>query len=666
MIRRLLPLVFILAVVVDGVRGGRRPGARVRVRPSVRAARRRPAERRRASIPSVAVDRGRTRRSSRTSAFEEETEEGELPATRPVGAPTLPGVLLTTVGRGRHLDPRRDRDRGAGPQRHDAVLAGAEESVGKPVAANAQRPRHRRRRRDVPRRLGIGRGRVLRDGFARPGRRRNRSRPQLVTSTPRAGLSIAVDGQGRRGSPSTRPRRRRRRSTSPRPTARTGPSRAIADGRRVRRVRDRGPRHRRRGAAVAYSNGGDGVASRPTTARTAGRALDVANSGGAGLSATRRRRRRVSCTTTARRWWRRRGPATGPFRTTAVADVAEGAADAEGARTSIAATEDGATYAAWQDTEGIRFARGGGGGVQRRSRRRPDTDGGQMPSVAVAPDGSRAYLAWYDADEQDLLVGDVRRDRAGSPSRTRSPEPSGAPEAPAPPPDARAARTRWTAPSSIQAAAIAFDTLVHRRAGRASPSRSSSTTRTRASSTTSRSSRARTTSRTRSSRARSSRGRTRPRTTVEPLDAGEYYFHCDIHPNMNGTVNAGDGGGGGGGDGATGATGGATGTTGTTGTDRRTTGSTGGGGGRRAPSWRVNIAFDVARDRPAGRRGDDADLRQPGRGRAAQHRDLPDGGGPHRAAVPWRDDHRARAGRVHGSRRSKPASTTSTATCTRT
>jgi len=33
---------------------------------------------------------------------------------------------------------------------------------------------------------------------------------------------------------------------------------------------------------------------------------------------------------------------------------------------------------------------------------------------------------------------------------------------------------------------------------------------------------------------------------VPALDAGEYYFHCDVHPNMSGSVVVGGGGGGGG------------------------------------------------------------------------------------------------------------------------
>jgi plastocyanin len=80
---------------------------------------------------------------------------------------------------------------------------------------------------------------------------------------------------------------------------------------------------------------------------------------------------------------------------------------------------------------------------------------------------------------------------------------------------------------------------------------------------------------------------------VPPLQPGQFYFHCDVHPNMNGTVVVGDDGGGQ--TGGTGATGGQTGATGGT-AATGPTGSTGdGGGGSVEPSTVVasGIAFDT-------------------------------------------------------------------------
>ena len=79
---------------------------------------------------------------------------------------------------------------------------------------------------------------------------------------------------------------------------------------------------------------------------------------------------------------------------------------------------------------------------------------------------------------------------------------------------------------------------------------------------------------------------------VPPLAAGEYYFHCDVHPTMNGAVVVGASGGGGVGETGSGPTGP---TGATTGPSREPTGASGGGGGTADPSTVVasNLAFDT-------------------------------------------------------------------------
>jgi plastocyanin len=71
---------------------------------------------------------------------------------------------------------------------------------------------------------------------------------------------------------------------------------------------------------------------------------------------------------------------------------------------------------------------------------------------------------------------------------------------------------------------------------------------------------------------------------IPPLPAGEYYFHCDVHPNMSGTVVVGGGGGAGGGGGG----GGEPPETGPA------TGPTGAGGGATTTVTAQGIAFDTA------------------------------------------------------------------------
>ncbi len=87
---------------------------------------------------------------------------------------------------------------------------------------------------------------------------------------------------------------------------------------------------------------------------------------------------------------------------------------------------------------------------------------------------------------------------------------------------------------------------------------------------------------------------------VDPLEAGAYFFHCEVHPTMTGKMQAVPSGPGGpGGPGGTGP----------------------GGPGGGVTVVAQNIAFDTRHDR-ARAGADDDHVREPRRGRAARHRDL--------------------------------------------
>lgn len=77
--------------------------------------------------------------------------------------------------------------------------------------------------------------------------------------------------------------------------------------------------------------------------------------------------------------------------------VGSGSADAIGARTSIAVDDNGQYTVGWYDADGDNLGLGTG---QAGSSATPvgtdSTSGGAYPSVAVAPDGSTSYLAWYE------------------------------------------------------------------------------------------------------------------------------------------------------------------------------------------------------------------------------------------------------------------------------
>lgn len=270
------------------------------------------------------------------------------------------------------------------------------------------------------------------------------------------------------------------------------------------------------------------------------------------------------------------GPPSGPFDTASAATVAEGSADEDGAGTSVSADDGGSLWLAWLDAdEGLVFGSSGDGGFTLVETQ-PDTASGAMPSTAVTPDGATAFLAWYDTEHEDALLGEYG-EIEGLAIAAPSPEPVGAPPVVQPGADCTQAVSGVV---QITALAIAFDAscvevpagepftiafgneddgLQHNVAIYPSADDLANPL----------------------FRGDPVTGVDSVEYQADPLDAGEYYFQCDFHPAMNGTWTAVEGGGaGGGGGGTTGATG-ATGTSGG-----------GGGGGGAVTVTAQNLSFD--------------------------------------------------------------------------
>jgi plastocyanin len=71
--------------------------------------------------------------------------------------------------------------------------------------------------------------------------------------------------------------------------------------------------------------------------------------------------------------------------------------------TGVAVDGKGTIWVAWEDGEGIHLASGAEGKIDEIET--PDTSGGVSPAVAVTEDGASVYLAWYDTEEGDLRLG---------------------------------------------------------------------------------------------------------------------------------------------------------------------------------------------------------------------------------------------------------------------
>jgi plastocyanin len=517
--------------------------------------------------------------------FEEAVEEGGFPQARPVTAPTLPGVLATTAS------AEGVWTRGAiGLQAQipsvsvpfnpgfDEVIADltADNVTGLQVVADGD---------TLHAVWGSRRGLYYASGSTDPASTTQFSIVQ-VGRTPPLGPSLAVVN----GAPWIAYYTSMSETASVEVATPSGEAwsvEAIADAAGCDTCRtavvaaDGGP-------VVAYSDAGEGVFVAANDGESGWTSVGVGGGGrglaGAatpdGVALSYYDGEQVSVAT---------GPATGPFEVTVGASVAADSAADDGAGTAIAADDQGGLWLGWSDSSvGVGFASGDGGQFTPIETG-AETLGGAMPSVAVVPEGSTAYLAWYDTVTQDLLVG-AYGELEDLAIAVPSPEPGPpAQETGAPPAgdcvepvdgvvtitaqgiafDAPCVTVPAGEPVQIEFvnndAGVQHNVAIYPSAEEVTPDAAFLVGEIFA-------------------------GAATQTYEVPAIDAGEYYFQCDVHPNMNGVWNVVEGGGGGGGGetgatGATGATGGATGGTGAT-------GATGGGGGLTVVA--AALAFDTS------------------------------------------------------------------------
>jgi len=372
-------------------------------------------------------------------AFPEETSHGTIPATRPVGAPTIPGVLMATASaeglwtRGAMALEKQipNVEVPFGPAFEPSVADLTAESVtGLRMVAAGE---------DFHAVWGSVGGLFYATGSLDPVAGTQVEVSQ-VTSALAAGPSVAVD-EG--GTPwiafysSTSEPASVELAT---PTGERWQTETIAEVGGCDTCRtaivSTGD-----GPAVAYSDAGAGVSvatddgdngwvSSAIEDGASGRGLAATTSGGE-LALSYYSGGEVHVAS---------GPASGPFEVSTVAPVADGSDTAEGSDTSIAADGAGTMFAAWHDAaDGVGFASGDGATFTPIDTGGNAT-GGTMPSVAVTSDGAIAYVSWYDTRTQDLLVGAygdlTGLAIAGRPADGGTPGPTGATEPPPPTPTA--------------------------------------------------------------------------------------------------------------------------------------------------------------------------------------------------------------------------------------
>jgi hypothetical protein len=94
--------------------------------------------------------------------------------------------------------------------------------------------------------------------------------------------------------------------------------------------------------------------------------------------------------------------------------------------TGVAADDKGSVSVAWYDGKSDAVVLASGDGSTFAPVATPGTEGGRYPSLAVAPDGSETFLAWYVNKPEDLRLG-IEGTLAGQAIAYPSPTPSLAP-----------------------------------------------------------------------------------------------------------------------------------------------------------------------------------------------------------------------------------------------
>jgi plastocyanin len=305
----------------------------------------------------------------------------------------------------------------------------------------------------------------------------------------------------------------------------------------------------RGGPVVAYSEGGNGVSlatpdgngwqTSPVDS-TGGQGLGMAV-GGSALSYYAGTDVKVATDPLA--------TSLGPSPITSAATVAATAATSDGARTSIAVDDAGTIYLGWYDSDGDSVELASGKGDSFTPIDTGDTQRGTLPSVAVTPDGSVADLAWYAkvsgpqsggvVPGADLLLG-MYGDVQGLGLAVQSPTPTGGAPTTSPTPSATCEQADKTDTVQVVAQGIAFTpetSCIQVPAGKpftihfdnrdaatphnivifpsAADVSDPSTILFRGDLLT---------------------GVAETDYSVPTLDKGSYFFHCEVHPTMTGSV----------------------------------------------------------------------------------------------------------------------------------